>query len=105
MSPQQNTAGQAKLPAPRKRGGQPGNSNAWKHGFYTKNFTLAERKGLQAANGIVLGDEIALLRVLKLKRPQAVSAQCRTHGCAARPDPGQSGSGPIGISAAPGGGK
>jgi hypothetical protein len=64
MSPQQNTADQAKLPAPRKCGGQPGNTNAFKHGFYTKNFSPAERKGLQATKGVVLGDEIALLRVL-----------------------------------------
>jgi hypothetical protein len=48
----------------RKRGGQPGNTNALKHGFYTKNFSLAERRGLQAVEGVVLGDEIALLRVL-----------------------------------------
>ena len=54
----------AKQPVKRKRGGQPGNTNAFKHGFYTKNFSLAERRGLQAANGVVLGDEIALLRVL-----------------------------------------
>jgi hypothetical protein len=32
--------------------------------LYSKNFTLAERRSLQAAKGIVLGDEIALLRVL-----------------------------------------
>ena len=37
---------------------------AAKHGFYTKNFSLAERRGLEAAQGIVLADEIALLRVL-----------------------------------------
>ncbi|MBW6475121.1 MAG: hypothetical protein K0B14_18485 [Anaerolineaceae bacterium] len=34
------------------------------HGFYTKNFSLAERRGLQATEGVVLGDEIGLLRVL-----------------------------------------
>jgi hypothetical protein len=34
------------------------------HGFYTQNFSLAERRGLQATKGLVLGDEIALLRVL-----------------------------------------
>jgi hypothetical protein len=45
-------------------GGQPGNTNALKHGFYTKNFSLAERRGLQAAEGVILGDEIGLLRVL-----------------------------------------
>jgi len=64
MSTAQNAVTPAKQPAKRKRGGQPGNTNAFKHGFYTKNFSLAERRGLQAANGVVLGDEIALLRVL-----------------------------------------
>ena len=48
----------------RKRGGQAGNTNALKHGFYTKNFSLAERRGLEATQEIVLADEIALLRVL-----------------------------------------
>ena len=51
----------------------------------------AERRGLQATKGVVLGEEIALLRVLirrfaeqiKLKRPPAASAQCRTRRCAA----------------------
>ena len=60
----QNAVIPTKQPVKRKRGGQPGNTNAFKHGFYTKNFSLAERRGLQAANGVVLGDEIALLRVL-----------------------------------------
>jgi hypothetical protein len=64
MPTAQNAVTPAKQPAKRKRGGQPGNTNAFKHGFYTKNFSLAERRGLQAANGVVLGDEIALLRVL-----------------------------------------
>lgn len=64
MPTAQNAVTPAKQPAKRKRGGQPGNTNAFKHGFYTKNFSLAERRGLQAADGIVLGDEIALLRVL-----------------------------------------
>jgi hypothetical protein len=55
---------QVKTPPARKRGGQPGNTNAFKHGFYTKNFSLAERRGLQTTKNLVLGDEIALLRVL-----------------------------------------
>ena len=59
-----NADSAAKKPRSRKRGGQPGNTNAYKHGFYTKNFSPAERKGLQATQGVVLGDEIALLRVL-----------------------------------------
>jgi hypothetical protein len=64
MSTGQNAVIPAKKPVKRKRGGQPGNTNAFKHGLYSKSFSLAERRGLQAAEGIVLGDEIALLRVL-----------------------------------------
>ncbi len=64
MSTQANASEEVKQPARRKRGGQPGNTNAFKHGFYTKNFSLAERRGLTAIEGVVLGDEIALLRVL-----------------------------------------
>lgn len=64
MTPQPNPSTAANQPKSRKRGGQPGNSNAFKHGLYSKNFTLAERRGLQSAKGIVLGDEIALLCVL-----------------------------------------
>jgi hypothetical protein len=55
---------QVKTPPARKRGGQPGNTNAFKHGFYTSSFSLAERRGLQATKNLVLGDEIDLLRVL-----------------------------------------
>ena len=57
-------AAKATRPGRRKPGAQPGNTNAVKHGFYTKNFSLAERRGLQAVEGVVLGDEIGLLRVL-----------------------------------------
>jgi hypothetical protein len=62
--PHTSVCGQKSQPGRRKPGGQPGNSNALKHGFYTKNYSLAERRGLQAAEGVVLGDEIGLLRVL-----------------------------------------
>ena len=72
MSAVTNASTEATQPGHRQPGGQPGNTNALKHGFYTKNFSLAERRGLQAAKGVVLGDEISLLRVLirapKLKR-------------------------------------
>ena len=69
----------------KKRGGQPGNTNAFKHGFYTKNFSLAERRGLQATKGIVLGDEIALLRVLirrfaeQIQASQVLGRFCECH--------------------------
>jgi hypothetical protein len=64
----------AKEPKKRKRGGQPGNTNAFKHGFYAKNFSLGERRGLQATEGIVLGDEIALLRVLIRRFAEQIQA-------------------------------
>ncbi len=59
-----NSVNQGKESGAKKRGGQPGNTNAIKHGFYTKNFSLAECRGLEATKEIVLADEIALLRVL-----------------------------------------
>ena len=46
----------------RKRGGQPGNLNALKHGFYAGGMTRDEVKGL-AKIGEGLMDEINLLRV------------------------------------------
>ncbi|MFO8241353.1 MAG: hypothetical protein R6T90_10210 [Dissulfuribacterales bacterium] len=64
----------AKESKSRKRGGQPGNTNAFKHGFYTKNFSLAERRGLQSTEGVVLGDEIALLRVLIRRFAEQIQA-------------------------------
>jgi len=50
--------------AGRKRGAQPGNTNAIKHGFYARNFSPAEHLDLEAAPSQCLSDEIALLRVL-----------------------------------------
>jgi len=64
MTTRPNAVKPTKEPGRKKRGGQPGNTNAYKHGFYAKNFSLAERRGLQVTKGVVLGDEIALLRVL-----------------------------------------
>ena len=64
MSAGKNAISEQTRAGRKKPGGQPGNTNAIKHGFYTKNFSLAERRGLQAANTVVLGDEIGLLRVL-----------------------------------------
>ena len=64
MSAASNASAYASQSGLRKPGGQPGNTNALKHGFYTKNFSLAERRGLQATEEVVLADEIGLLRVL-----------------------------------------
>lgn len=74
MSTGPNAVIASKEPVRRKRGGQPGNTNAFKHGFYTKNFSLAERRGLQATKGVVLGDEIALLRVLIRRFAEQIQA-------------------------------
>jgi hypothetical protein len=64
MTTEPNAFITAEEPQRKKRGGQPGNTNAIKHGFYAKNFSLDERRGLQVTKSVVLGDEIALLRVL-----------------------------------------
>ena len=74
MSAGINASSEATQPGRRKPGGQPGNTNALKHGFYTKNFSLAERRGLQATEGIVLGDEIGLLRVLIRRFAEQIQA-------------------------------
>jgi len=47
----------------RKQGGQPGNQNARKHGFYSKVLDAEERRDYEEAKNCVgLEDEIALLR-------------------------------------------
>ena len=48
----------------RKRGGQPGNTNALKHGFYAQYFSPGEDDDLGVYSGEGLADEINLLRVL-----------------------------------------
>lgn len=47
----------------RKRGGQPGNINALRHGFYSRLFKPLETKDLEDILSIGLEDEIAMLRV------------------------------------------
>ena len=47
----------------RKRGAQPSNQNAFKHGFYSDQFKLAEKTGLNQIQGTDLTEEIKLLRV------------------------------------------
>jgi hypothetical protein len=74
MSGRRRTSAGASQAGRRKSGGQPGNTNALKHGFYSKNFSLAERRGLQAAEGLVLVDEISLLRVLIRRFAEQIQA-------------------------------
>lgn len=52
------------FPQKRKRGGQPGNTNALKHGFYSHRFNNLELSDLDAALSDGLTDEIALVRVI-----------------------------------------
>ena len=50
-------------PKERKRGAQPGNTNALKHGFYSRRFNKIETQDLESSNLDDLSGEIALLRV------------------------------------------
>jgi len=50
----------------KRRGGQPGNVNAVKHGFYSRRFRELEAEDLDAALQNGLGDEIDMMRVYKL---------------------------------------
>ena len=52
-----------RTPAKRKRGAQPGNSNAVRHGFYSRFFTRAEMSGLDSDVKGEFHDEINLARV------------------------------------------
>ena len=48
----------------RKPGGQPGNWNAFKHGFYSRRFKPLEVRDLESVLADGLEDEISLLRVI-----------------------------------------
>jgi len=48
----------------RRPGGQPGNLNAFKHGFYSRRFKAAEMADLDAVLTDNLDDEIALVRII-----------------------------------------
>jgi hypothetical protein len=50
-------------PSKRRRGAPPGNLNALKHGFYSRNFGTMELKDLDAMLDSGLDSEINLLRV------------------------------------------
>ncbi len=48
----------------RTRGGQPGNTNALKHGFYSRRFSDQEHCDLEASQDDDLRSEAAMLRVV-----------------------------------------
>jgi hypothetical protein len=50
--------------APKKRGAQPGNLNALKHGFYTRRIPRADLTSLDTTQFNGLEEEIAMLRLL-----------------------------------------
>jgi len=47
----------------RHRGGQPGNINALKHGFYTRRFSQTDLAGVESTDYNGLMDEIAIIRL------------------------------------------
>jgi hypothetical protein len=48
----------------KRKGGQPGNQNARKHGFYSKVLALEEKRELKYAEGLDgLDQEIAIIRI------------------------------------------
>jgi len=51
------------IPPKRRRGSQPGNLNALKHGFYTSRFKPKDLTGVDATDNNSLLDEIRILRL------------------------------------------
>src|SRR5512146_2641399 len=51
------------FPSPRRRGAPLGNTNALKHGFYSRRFKRTDIKDLDACEFSGLKDEITMLRV------------------------------------------
>lgn len=57
------TAPQVSRPARRRRGAPPGNTNALKHGFYSRSFNQGDQQLLADIHFASLKDEITMLRV------------------------------------------
>ena len=47
----------------RKHGGQPGNKNAQKHGFYSRHYQAEEKTRLDESDNLSVEDELDLLRL------------------------------------------
>ncbi len=62
----------------RKPGGQPGNTNALKHGFYSPRFTKLEIKDLETILPNNLEDDIALHRVMNRRMFDMASKKADT---------------------------
>ena len=68
-----------KTATPRRRGAQPGNKNALRHGFYSAHFTGEEKTALDVISERDLESEIIMARVaarqmFKLFKQEAVAA-------------------------------
>ena len=59
----------------RKRGAQAGNTNAVKHGAYSRWFRQLEVADLDSASGADLQDEISMIRVLMQRLFEQISAE------------------------------
>jgi len=68
----------AKRNVGRKPGGQPGNVNAWKHGFYSRRFKALELSDLETLLCNNLDDEIMLLRVMIRRVFEAADCEAET---------------------------
>ena len=62
----------------RKPGGQPGNVNAWRHGFYSRRFKALELCDLETMLQNSLDDEISLLRVMIRRVFEFADSQAET---------------------------
>lgn len=59
----------------KKRGAQPGNANALKHGFYARFFNRAEKTALSNSVSGNLNDEIPLLRTFIARTVRSIQGQ------------------------------
>ena len=55
---------ETRIKAKRQRGGQPGNLNALKHGFYAKTFKKTETDDIECMDGQGLENEIDMMRII-----------------------------------------
>jgi hypothetical protein len=59
-------------PSSRRPGGQLGNINALKHGFYTRRFKKGDLSGVENTNSKGLTEEIALIRIFTRRLVETV---------------------------------
>jgi hypothetical protein len=72
------------MPVKKRKGAQPGNLNALKHGFYSRSFKELENSDLEAMLAQDLESEIAMLRVVVRRAFELSTAPAEEDG-----EPGQ----------------